>query len=305
MNMEVSRHLDKWNKQLIKQKLEHVKAETGELSYQKVEFITTGCEKDVLILDKKTVIAFYRDGLQLERYGVQQELIRRLSGQTEAVLPELLYISPTQNFVVETYVSGTRITPQYVENHLENAQQIGRVVGSFLRQLHISSEQRLELHTSFVQHIRNDMVEGVKSLQAKLSQSEMEQVKDFLNDYYENSKSIQTCIVHGDFHYDNILWDESTGRLGIIDFSDAGIEDPALDFMYMNYYPEEFRHAVFEEYGSEDTKLYERSQLYDRIYGLYDMIENIQGNPRKPHFEKGYTRFFKDLQKNCSTNWSR
>lgn len=284
--------LDNWEKRLIEQRLEHVRAEMGELSFQEVEFITTGCEKDVLILDKNTVVAFYRKGLQIERYNVRQELIRSLARQTEAVLPECLYCSPTQSFVVEKYVPGFRITPQYVEKHLESAKQIGRLVGSFLKELHMTSEQKLVLQTGFEEDVRNDMVEGVKLLQSKLPQSEMEQVKGFLKNYYEISASVRTCIVHGDFHYDNILWDESTGRIGIIDFSEAGREDPALDFMYMAYYPIEFRRAVFEEYGSADTKLYERSQMYDRIYGLYDMIENIQGNPRKPSFEKGYTRFF-------------
>lgn len=46
----------------------------------------------------------------------------------------------------------------------------------------------------------------------------MNQVKDFLNVYYKISASIQTCVVHGDFHYDNILWDENISRLGVIDF---------------------------------------------------------------------------------------
>ena len=50
--------------------------------------------------------------------------------------------------------------------------------------------------------------------------------------------------------YGNILCDESASRLGIIDFSEAGKEDPALDFMYMCYFPEEFSRAVFEEYWS-------------------------------------------------------
>ncbi|QNK56917.1 phosphotransferase family protein [Paenibacillus sp. PAMC21692] len=285
--------MDHWKKQLMEQRLEHVRAEMGELSFQEVEFITTGCEKDVLILDKNTVIAFYRKGLQIERYNVRQELLRSLARRTEAVLPECLYCSPNQTFVVEKYVPGSRITPQYVEKkHLESAQQIGRLVGSFLKQLHMTSEQKPVLQTGFAEDVRNDMVEGVKLLQSKLSQSEMEQVKDFLKKYDETSASVQGCIVHGDFHFDNILWDESSGRIGIIDFSETGREDPALDFMYMAYYPMEFRRAVFEEYGSEDTKLYERSQMYDRIYGLYDMIENIQGNPRKPSFEKGYARFF-------------
>ncbi|PTM59106.1 hypothetical protein [Desmospora activa] len=72
--------------QLIEQKLDLVKAEMGELSYQEYELITTGCEKEVLILDKKIVIAFFRDGLQVDAYGVRQELIRRLGKRTEAIL---------------------------------------------------------------------------------------------------------------------------------------------------------------------------------------------------------------------------
>ncbi|CAG7640120.1 phosphotransferase family protein [Paenibacillus allorhizosphaerae] len=279
------------NEKLLELKLEFVKAEMGELPYQTFEFITTGCEKDVLVLDKKTVISFYRNGLQLDPYGIRQELIRRL-GNTEAALPECLYISPTKDFVVETYVPGYRISPEYVKEHLENAKHIGRSIGRFLRQLHMKSKQGLDLKTGFAQDVRNDMEEGIKLLETKLSESEMSQVMNFLNLYYKISASIQTCVVHGDFHYDNIFWDEKNGRLGVIDFNEAGIEDPALDFMYMCYYPEEFRHAVFEEYDSKESNLYERSQLYDRIYGLYDMVETIQNNPRKPDFQKGYKRFF-------------
>ncbi|GIN12894.1 hypothetical protein J26TS2_27610 [Shouchella clausii] len=280
------------NEQLLEHKLELVSAELGELSYQEFEFITTGYEKDVLILDKKVVISFYRDGFQLDSYGLRQELIHRLGKHTVAVLPKCLWISPTNNFVVEKYVPGYRITPQYVKKHLENAKQIGRAVGTFLRQLHMMSKQELDLQTHFAQDVQNDMEEGLGLLETKLSESEMSQVMDFLDVYYNLSTSIQTCVVHGDFHYDNILWDEKTGRLGVIDFNEGGIEDPALDFMYMCYYPEEFRQAVFEEYGSKDNSLYERSQLYDRIYGLYDMIETIQNDPRKPDFQKGYKRFF-------------
>ncbi|GIP32099.1 phosphotransferase family protein [Paenibacillus sp. J2TS4] len=282
----------KMREQSLERKLELVKAELGELSYQTFEFINTGCEKDVVVLDKKTVISFYRHGLQLDAYGVRQELIHRLGKHTEAVLPNNSYISPTKDFVMEKYVPGHRITPQYVKEHLENAKQIGRSLGRFLRQLHRVSAEGLDLHTGFAQDVRNDMKEGIALLETRLSDSEMNQVMEFLNEYYKISESVQKCVVHGDFHYDNIFWDEKTGRLGVIDFNEGGIEDPALDFMYMGYYPEQFHQAVFEEYGSADSCLYERSQMYDRIYGLYDMVENIQNDPRKPDFQKGYRRFF-------------
>lgn len=50
------------NEQLLARKLELVKAEIGEMTYQTIEVINTGCEKDVVILDKTNVISFYRDG---------------------------------------------------------------------------------------------------------------------------------------------------------------------------------------------------------------------------------------------------
>lgn len=280
------------NEQLLARKLELVKAEIGEVTYQTIEFINTGYEKDVVILDKTNVISFYRDGFHFDTYHARQELIRRLGKHAEIVLPESLYVSHTEDFVIENYVPGYRITPQYVEENKKNAKQIGRLVGRFLRQLHTVPEQGLNLHTRFEQDVRNDMEQGLSLLETKLSRIEMNQIMEFLSMYYEISGSTQTCIVHGDFHYDNVLWDEEAGRLGVIDFSEGGIEDPALDFMYMCYYPEEFRREVFDEYGSIEKNLYERSKVYNRIYGLYDMVETLQNNPRKPDFQKGYSRFF-------------
>ncbi|WP_194165667.1 phosphotransferase family protein [Oceanobacillus sp. CFH 90083] len=280
--------------QLLQQKLDIVKAELGQLSYQNLEFITTGCEKDVIIFDKKTVISFFRDGLQIDNYRLRQDLIHILRKQTEFFLPECLYISPTQDFVVEKYVPGYHITPHYIKTHMEKTQCLGTAVGRFLRQLHTTAKQGLDLPQGiFAQDVWKDMKENLNLLRTKLSDAEMNQVNDFLDEYYSISASIQQCVVHGDFHYDNIFWDESTGHFGAIDFSEAGLEDPALDFMYMCYYPEAFRNAVFEEYDSKDSSLYERSQMYDRIYGLYDMIENLQNNLRKPDFRTGYSRFFK------------
>lgn len=51
-------------------------------------------------------------------------------------------------------------------------------VGSFLRQLHMESGQGLDLQSRFAQDIRNDMEEGVRLLESRLSESEMIRVKD-------------------------------------------------------------------------------------------------------------------------------
>jgi len=280
------------NEQWLDQKLEVVKAEIGDLPYRELKVITTGCEKDVVILDRQTVLSFFRDGLRIETYDARQELIRRLTKQSDAILPVCRYRSQANYFAVETYVPGERITPRLVEENPEEGRRIGRAMGNFLRQLHRMPVQGLGLRSGFAQDVSRDMVSGLKLLETRLSASEIRQVTVFLNEYYESAATVETCVVHGDFHFDNIVWDSGAGRLGVLDFGEAGVEDPALDFMYMRYYREEFRHAVFEAYGSEDSGLYDRSQMYDRIYGLYDMIENLRNDPRKPDFHKGYARFF-------------
>lgn len=53
--------MNKWDMQLIKQKMENVITETWELSFQEVESITTGCEKDILIFRPLPYFGLYLD----------------------------------------------------------------------------------------------------------------------------------------------------------------------------------------------------------------------------------------------------
>ncbi|MBT2763465.1 phosphotransferase [Paenibacillus sp. ISL-20] len=95
-----------------------------------------------------------------------------------------------------------------------------------------NAKQGLNLHTPLNRMFETTWSKGSHCWKTKLSRVEMNQVMEFLSKYYEISASSQTCVVHGDFHYDNMLWDEE------------------------------------------------------------DMVETLQNNPRKPDFQKGYSRFF-------------
>lgn len=77
-------------------------------------------------------------------------------------------------------------------------------------------------------------------------------------------KKFVATLIHGDLIDEHIF----TGRtskdpLGIIDFSDAVIDDPARDFSGLYCYGKKFVRAVFKLYGGrKDDGLLERASAY-------------------------------------------
>jgi aminoglycoside phosphotransferase (APT) family kinase protein len=65
----------------------------------------------------------------------------------------------------------------------------------------------------------------------------------------ENARTL--CFLHGDFRGDNIIVDPASGRLvGVIDWGNAAIGDPARDFVTLVLWRGwKFTHAVLEAYG--------------------------------------------------------
>jgi aminoglycoside phosphotransferase (APT) family kinase protein len=61
--------------------------------------------------------------------------------------------------------------------------------------------------------------------------------------------------VHGDLSQDHVLFDEGTGRIsGVIDFTDAVITTPLLDFVYLYHaYGGDFLAMLLDHYGVADT----------------------------------------------------
>ena len=77
-------------------------------------------------------------------------------------------------------------------------------------------------------------------------------------------KEIKPVLIHGDLTSDNVFVNkQSKNNLGIIDFSDSIISDPAKDFAALFSYGEKFVYSVLQYYtATSSSELFERARIY-------------------------------------------
>ena len=83
------------------------------------------------------------------------------------------------------------------------------------------------------------------------------------------------ALVHGDLSVDHVLFDPEAGRIiGVIDFTDVVITDPALDLMYLySAYGEGFLSDLLRHYAPERSEhLMARVRLLYRWYAVLRLL---------------------------------
>ena len=89
------------------------------------------------------------------------------------------------------------------------------------------------------------------------------------------SRAAARVLVHGDISHQHLLTDASGALLGVIDFADAMIADPALDFAgLLNQGSWEFLRRVLAAYtgpAARDPDLERRARFYIEVEALYQI----------------------------------
>jgi aminoglycoside phosphotransferase (APT) family kinase protein len=93
----------------------------------------------------------------------------------------------------------------------------------------------------------------------------------------ERMQEYDPVLVHGDLFYANLLVDEKTSRLiGVLDFENASIGDPAQDFAVQYSLGQPFYAAVVEAYteagGHLDESLEYRMHQYRILRSIYGLL---------------------------------
>jgi aminoglycoside 2''-phosphotransferase len=87
------------------------------------------------------------------------------------------------------------------------------------------------------------------------------------------------ALIHRDLSSDHILYDAARGALaGIIDWGDAGIGDPALDFVgLLGDYGQAFAEATLAAYlGERDAAFWQRVRFYEAAAPVHEMLFGLR-----------------------------
>lgn len=79
-------------------------------------------------------------------------------------------------------------------------------------------------------------------------------------------------LIHGDLYDSHLLWDDTADQLGVIDFSDMNLGDPAVDFAHL---PDPA--AVLEFYTADpDAAILQRAAIYRRWDAVYLLVDHLR-----------------------------
>lgn len=240
---------------------------------------------DVIIVNKAIVFRFPRTEEVKKRLRHEIELLAFLKGKTKVMIPNYSYISKDGDFAGYKLIEGSILRPSGFNrlSRVHKKRVIARLTG-FINYFHSIPVQdfkrfRPRQKIDFLKDERRVSRELGKTLFPHLSKKEIETIKTH---YQKARKLLRTqrsvCALHGDFYRENVIWNRAKAQVGVIDFTDSLIGDPAKDFEVFFDYGEEVAREAYEIYeGPKDDFFMERAEMYYKTHGVYTLLSTFHG----------------------------
>lgn len=219
-------------------------------AFQRVELLGSGWASDVYLIDDRLVARFPRNADLAGWIDKDEILLRFVSSSLSSAIgvPELKHRGQAGShfphaFLVCTFVPG---------------------VGADRREAPVNNDLVRDLGTALT-HIHSVSADAAAALGID---------RPDWDDYRGPVR-----FIHGDFSPDNLMVNTETGRLiGVIDWGNAAIGDPALDFVPLVLWRGwEFARAVARVYGlSTDHDFVDRIRRHAQIQALQWLTDTIK-----------------------------
>jgi aminoglycoside phosphotransferase (APT) family kinase protein len=246
-------------------------------AFERVEALGSGWAADVYLVDDRLVARFPRNA-DLARWTDKDEMHLRFvaSALGSAIrVPELKHRGQPgahfpYGFLVCTLVPG---------------------VGAERREVPLNEDLAWDLGTALT-HIHSVSAEAAAARGI---------VRADWDDYCGDLR-----FIHGDFSPDNLMVDPGTGRLiGVIDWGNAAIGDPALDFVPLVLWRGwRFAQAVFRAYGlPTDPDFVRRIRRHSQMQALQWLTDTIE-RQADPELHIAWLKNAFDLQSTVDVGYS-
>ncbi|MEX5274097.1 aminoglycoside phosphotransferase family protein [Kocuria sp. CPCC 205235] len=258
-----------------------------DLSWTRTQRITDGWDHVVVILDGALVFRFPIDPAYLHSLRTEIDVLNFLADRLTARIPRYNWVAPDHSFAGYPLLPGRPLTVAEIASLTPEATVAASdQLADFLSSLHSLPIQGTPLGrvppTDLAQD-RQDVLNLVrKHLRLKMTPFELATIDRILHDVEEiQPKNHISVLIHNDLYSSHLLWDSTTSRLGVIDFSDMCIGEPAMDFSRLFEFGPSMVEAVYSKYaGPKDSTFLDRAWTYWEWYSVYSLTD---------HFEVGRT----------------
>lgn len=269
------------------------------LSEAAIEFIGAGQYNDVLAINWEYIFRFPKYLEALKQLKLETQLLLNLHNRLPLETPYPQFVNLQEAPVGQAFIGYRRIkgepfwreTYQAIESE-EVRNQIALQTAAFLWELHTipltslacelprldTYEENMDLYA----RIRDKLFPHMRREACAWASRHFE---SFLGQ--ESNFGYVPVLKHGDFGPGNILFDWQDRKLvGVIDFSGAGMGDPAYDFAgLLSGYGENFVRLCANFYPDLD-QFYDRVLYYQGTFALVEALFGIENNDLEA-FEDG------------------
>ncbi len=235
-------------------------------------------------LDNKYIFRFPNSHEYLPVLKDEVKLLAYLEGRTKARIPHYAYVAKDFSFAGYDMLPGRALNLD-IFNSLNESEHgvVAKDIARFLSDLHsIKIEELGKFNIGPEKPFGgyDDVNElALKYIKPNFSASEYEMIDEMLKDIAKVQKYPQPArLTHGDIAPKHLLWDGK--ELGIIDFSDRSISDPAMDFAELYTYGGAFVQKVYGLYGGPDKDVHflDRAKSYMKAIGIYALANTYRTN---------------------------
>jgi aminoglycoside 2''-phosphotransferase len=276
--------------------LDRIHRQFPELRWRNYRYLNHGWDHEVIILDEKLVFRFPNSSAYLQLFKDESALLALISQTTAVRVPNYNFMAADQSFGGYQLIPGAELTPEVFHRFSEEeADLFASQLAGFLTALHtipiasltackVRNADQSAYSAELRQHSEQYLPAALSAADYRLVQKIMDAVDAVTN------QQTATCLTHGDISEDHLIWDEAAKKLGVIDFSDRSISDPAVDFAELLLYSASFATKVFELYhGPKDADLLQRAGVYLQRIGVALLVDSFITD--KITFEKAKSIF--------------
>ena len=256
-----------------------------------IEYLAEGWDNRIYQVNGDTLFRFPK-WPEVER-SLQMEirLLPELKRRVSLHVPDFEYICQGASSVPASF-AGYRKIPgeQLTHERLEKAdgQKVSRELSNFISVMHnfptglaaelgvphLSPSQWWDKYANLLREIQQQIFPLLKEL-------EQEWIDQIFSEYLDREEnfSFLPVLLHSDLNREHVLFDDEAGSItGIIDFADATVGDPAMDFAGLLYdYGLEFTKQVLVGYQpSNGTTVLSRTAFYGKIMPLTEILFGLR-----------------------------
>lgn len=273
--------------------LQRIAAEFPELHWDSYRYIGEGWDHHVIILDDKLVFRFPDDEEYRQKLSFEIEVLSRLRPAVTANIPDYSYIAADKSFAGYDIVPGKNLSKDYFDT-LPAAEQteIARQVAAFLSALHTQDVSQGLLSTVSQSYMPADHADvkrvsagPLKDVLSPADYALVQQINSEVDELITRQlPKAPKVFIHNDMYSRHLFWEtaqDSFGRLGVIDFSDMSLDDPAIDFGELHEYGVGFVQQVYKMYAElknepQDADFLERAWTYQRWAAVYMLVDYFE-----------------------------